>query len=91
MLIVVKVSGYQQGNLAEWSKALVSGTSLRAWVRIPQLSYITLSFLTAEYFRIETFKLLLFNYLNLQKRSKVTYAQSILIEIRYKPIRNIQI
>ena len=31
---------YEDGNLAEWSKALVSGTSLRAWVRIPQLSRI---------------------------------------------------
>ena len=33
-----------KGSLAEWSKALVLGTNLRAWVRIPQLSKITFFF-----------------------------------------------
>lgn len=38
-------AGYENGILAEWSKALVSGTSLRAWVRIPRMSVLSFLFL----------------------------------------------
>ena len=58
-MILVQVSGDQQGNLAEWSKALVSGTSLRAWVRIPQLSSILLSFSDRRILMYETFYIIL--------------------------------
>jgi hypothetical protein len=38
LYIIFFITNHQTGNLAEWSKALESGSSLRAWVQIPQLS-----------------------------------------------------
>ena len=36
-------------TMAEWSKALVLGTSLRAWVRIPLVSHFSLADLPAPH------------------------------------------
>ena len=43
------------GRVAEWSKALVSGTSLRAWVRIPSLSTLFFPFFFFLFFFFTSF------------------------------------